>query len=557
MRSTWCMATMVLWPEVAERHYQESFHLPLTDWIDATPQGGRRAVIVARESRKTMMLHIAHAIRRIVNDPNIRIMAMTRYLDTAEKMCGLVKDQFQKNPNFKRYFPDFAIEDPKFGKVNEFTHPLRTARGLLDPTYFATYLGAPLISRRSDILIMDDLVDEDDFTTIENAQTAMGKFTETIPLVESSSKYNMRFFIGTPKSFNDPAAAISGRLATSGQEATAAGGYEVKRIPALQDEEGNASLTGEPVFPLIHSKKSLANILEMCKLDPKKGEGYFFREYLVEVQAPSDRKFDPQWFDHAWVPRLPGNIVRSGIAIDSATKDEQVLFQGDFTVLLCGHFDAYGHLYITDGARSNGWRSDDLKRELLSMAQRNNGVSNILKEKVGEGGPFGQIRDWFDTSRMPMTAYPLVVRGMGKKIIRVVEALQAPLQAGHIHFVGDPMKGTGFPRDIWQAIKDELVHVGLWSHDDAADALSLFYHPDFRVRTQVNTAVPWKPLYAMKPVPGAPGGSGWGTNRQGYVDSFRGKLDETGAIAREGDLANRRELNNTLRRALHDALDPD
>jgi len=507
-----------------------------------------------------MMLHIAHAIRRIVNDPDIRIMAMTRYLDTAEKMCGLVKDQFQKNPNFKKYFPDFAIEDPKFGKINEFTHPLRRARGLLDPTYFATYLGAPLISRRSDILIMDDLVDEDDFTTIENAQTAMGKFTETIPLVETSSKYNMRFFIGTPKSFNDPAAAICGKMYTSDMgavEATAAGGYEIKRIPALMAKDGSPSLYGEPTFPLVHSRESLAKTLEMCKLDPKKGEGYFFREYLVEVQAPSDRKFDPDWFDRAWVPRLPSNIVRSGISIDSATKDGQVLFQGDFTVLLCGHFDAYGHLYLTDGARSNGWRSDDLKRELLSMSQRNKMVSNILKEKVGEGGPFGQIREWFDQARMPMTAYPLVVRGMGKKIIRMIEALQAPLQAGHIHFVGDPMKKIGFPRDIWQAIKDELVHVGLWSHDDAADALSLFYHPDFRVRTQSTSTANWKPLWQMKPPPGAPGSKSWGTGRQGYVNSFRGALDESGAIARAEDVAQSRQMNHTFRRALNDALDPD
>jgi hypothetical protein len=543
------MATVGLWPDVAARHYQESFHLPLTEWLDSTPKGGKKALIVARECRKTMMMHVAQAVRRIVNDPNIRIMAMTRYLDTAEKMCGLVKDQFQKNQNFRRLFPEFAINEAKFGKVDEFTHPLRTAMGLLDPTYYATYLGAPLISRRCDILIMDDIVDEDDFKTPEGAVTAMDKFTETIPLVESSSDYNIRFFLGTPKSFNDPAAAICGKAATSGETQTASTGYEVRRIPALIDANGDADLNGEPTFPLVHNKKALNDTLELCRLNPKKGEGYFFREYLVEVQAPSERKFDPDWLDRAWVPRLPSNIVRSGIALDSATKDEQILFQGDFTVLLVGHFDAYGHLYLTDAARSNGWKSTDLKRELVGMSQRGKGINNVLKEKVGEGGPFGQIREWFEVARLPLSTYPLVVRGKGKKMVRIVEMLQPPFQAGHIHFV------EGFPRDVFQVIKDELVHLGMWSHDDAADALSLFFHPDFRIRTHTASPAPWKPLWQMKPTQGAPGSASWGSSHQANVNAWKGLLDETGAISRPEDLARGREMTHILNRSLKDALE--
>jgi hypothetical protein len=482
-RSTWFMATLVLWPDVAYKHYYEPFHRPICDKEDALEPGGKLAVRLFREGRKSMLLNIARSIRYIVNDPNIRLMMMTRYLDTAEKICALVIEQFQKNLNFKRYFPEMWVGEGKFGKADEFTHPKRNVTGLLDPTYFATYLGAPLISRRADVLLMDDLVDEDDFKNPEIASKTLDKWTETIPLVDKTSAYNQRIFIGTPKSYNDPLAAIFG-LVDADLKDVAKGWQTISRA-ALENANGEPDIKGEPVLPIVHTRAGLMETLEDCKRNPAKGESYFWREYLVTVQAPGDRKFEPAWLQ-AWCKKTAvAPSAFTAIALDSATKDEQVLFRGDFTVLLCGQFDTFGNLYLLDGARSNGWKSADLKRELLAMMQRNS-CHTVIKEKVGEGAIFGQMREWAATARQPLSVIPIVVRGQGKKYTRIVESLQGPLQARKVWFV------DGFPKDIHQALVDELLHLGQWSHDDIADALSLFMQREVRVQPQSGAKYEWK-----------------------------------------------------------------
>lgn len=540
LQSTWVMATEVLWPKTWRSHYWEPYHRRQCDLVDASGWGARKLFKNFRSSRKTMLLTIAHDVRRIAADPNIRILLITALDNTAKLLASLIKKQFQENEGFRLHFPDLAFpKDRHIGTQYGFEHPARTNTALLDPTLSATYLGAPLIGRRADIIDLDDPIAEDMVATPDLARKTNNQINELLPLLDPASKYNMMFIKATPKSHMDYYALASGgggETKSEDEVEKPKAVFDVTCRAALEDKDGNPDINGEPTLPNVHTRDSLMKVLEQAKLDPQQGESYFWREYMCQVQAPGDVKFQPEWFD-TWVDKLPSNVIRTGLSIDSATKDEQVLFRGDYSVVLCGHFDAYGHLYLTDGARSNGWKSADLKRELLGMAQRGGGISNVLKEKVGEGSAFGQMREWFNEARMPYTPYPLTVRGMGKKMVRLIEMLQPAFQARHIHFV------KGFPMDVWQALKDELTHLGMWSHDDTADALSLFFHPDFRVQISANKTSPWKPLYNLRP-------GGISRNWHGRPAIGELQLDETGAVARDLTLENNRSLAHTFHRAL-------
>jgi len=234
-------------------------------------------------------------------------------------------------------------------------------------------------------------------------------------------------------------------------------------------------------------------MLEEYKIDPNKGEEDWWKQLMNICQSPGNVKFYESWFN-SWVPRLPSNIVWSGIVIDSATKDEQVIMKGDWTAVHLGHFCAYGHLYLESALHSNSYKSPELMNALAAIAQggRGGGVFNIVKEKVGEEMFFGMVREKFVSLGMPCTTYPCGVRGQGKKLVRIIEALQAPFMAGKIHFVGDPVQGTGYPVHIWRALVAELTHLGMWSHDDLADALSLFFHKAVRVRPTDFRSIPWE-----------------------------------------------------------------
>lgn len=513
------------------------------------------------------MFNAARVVRLICNNPNIRIMVVTSYQRTAIDMCRLIKQQFTLNVQFRHFFPELAVDDPKFGKIDEFTHPARTSISLLDPTLFATYLGAPLISRRCDVWVADDPVDEDMVANPDIAQSTMDKFTQAIPLVDKTSDYRQMIFIGTPKSYNDPLAAICGEASSSEVKADkeAITGWEVLTRPISYVPSPDFLVGGEFAFPdenkdavihlpNVHSPKMIREIYDECKRNPKMGESYFFREFAMLVQAPAEQKFLPEWLN-GWIDpqQVPLNTVLSAITVDSALKDEQILFHGDNMVILIGHFDQFGRLYLTDGARSRSWRTEDFRRNLLSMVDhpKNRRPENFIREKIGEGTLFPMVQGWFIDARKPIRLRPVKVIGQGKKYLRITEALQGPFMAGKVFFV----RGQ-FPEDIHKVLVDELTHLGQWGHDDVADCLSLFFHPD--VRPLPAQEAPVSPLVRMtRPMQlstmrTTPAMVGW----QAKMAAVRPKTDGSGALI-DATLPIHEQVERLAAARLRFALDPD
>jgi len=487
----WTFITQVLYPNTWQEHYVERLHKPLADWIthEAAP-GARKLILMPRKHRKSYIVTIAHAVWRIINDPNIRIIIVSVKHSTAMEFMAVIKRVFQKNPTFQKYFPEFHVDaEKRLGNEEVFTHPLRDNHDLADPTLRSSYLGGKLAGKRCDILICDDPIAEGNVATPPQADKALSNFNSLIPVMDTNKRYNMVMVSGTRYGYNDIYGAMLGEarggdaevdLKQVDDEGNTLNAYEAIIRHCLEDEDGNPSKAGQPILPEIFSKQILLQMLSQYKIDPDQGEEAWWRQMMNVCQSPDNIKFREEWFD-SWVPRLPGNVVWSGIVIDSATKDEQVIMKGDWTAVHLGHFDAYGHLYLSNALHSNTYKSPELMTALAAVAQ-GDGVYNIVKEKVGEEMFFGMVREKFIGLGMPCSTYPCTVRGQGKKLVRVVEALQAPFMGRKIHFVGDKEKGTGYPVKIWKALKDELTHIGMWSHDDLADALSLFFHKDVRVR---------------------------------------------------------------------------
>jgi len=444
-----------------------------------------------------MIVTVAQAVWRIVRDPNVRIILVSALDDTAQQFTQMIKRQFQYNEHFLRVFPEFRVgKNSQFGRTYDFTHPLRTNYDLIDPTFRSFYLGAPVAGRRCDILIADDPIEKRHVTTPEQADKSLKDFNDLLPILDKSGKYDQIFVIGTRWAFNDIYGALLGE--SRGEESTVnlegAKRFESMVRHCLEDKDGKPDFNnGDPILPNIFDRTSLLQVLEDYRTDVKRGEEDWWKQYMNVCISPSGRKFEPEWFD-AWIPRLPAGIVFSAILCDSANKDEQVLMRGDYTVALAVHFDTYGHLYVTDGIRSDKLRAADLSRELTAMAQRSattHGIAltNFVREKVGEDTFFAWVRSEFNRQRMPITVFPLQLRGQGKKVVRIIEALQHPLQGRQIHFV------YGFDHKLHDVLLNEATHIGSWTHDDAIDCLSLAFHPDIRVKPSEAKSVEWKMPY--------------------------------------------------------------
>lgn len=496
-RDLWTFATEVLWPDVAAKHYYEPLHKPICEWVRDGTKGCRRLLLIPRNHRKTMLVTVAHSIWRIVRDPNVRIILVSALDDTAQHFTQIIKRQFQYNENFLRIFPEFRVQrDGQFGRTYDFTHPKREDYNLIDPTFRSFYLGAPVAGRRCDILIADDPIEKRHVTTPEQADKSLKDFNDLLPIVDVSGDYDQIYVVGTRWAFNDIYGAMLGEDRGDEVDVKLAAATPFKPIVrhCLEDADGKPDFDkGTPILPSIFSRSSLLDKLNEYRMDPKRGEEDWWKQYMNVCISPSGRKFEEKWFE-TWIPTLSNGIVFSTILCDSASKDEQILTRGDYTVALVIHYDSFGHIYLTDGFRSNKMKGADLIKELLTLSQRsqtNHGISvtNFAKEKVGEDTFFGWVRAEFNRARMPLTVFPLGLRGQGKKYVRIIEAVQHPAMARQIHFV------QGFPKEIHAALIDEATHLGQWSHDDTIDCLSLAFHPDIRVKPQEAPGVEWKVPY--------------------------------------------------------------
>lgn len=504
-KDLWFFATEILFADVASTHYYEPLHKPICEWIGVNDPAIRRLLLMPRGHRKTYLVTIAHAVWRIVRDPNIRIILVSALDDTAQHFCTMVKRQFQFNESFLAIYPEFRVRrDQQFGRTYDFTHPLRSdSANLIDPTFRSFYLGAPVAGRRCDILIADDPVEKKHVTTPEQADKALKDFNDLIPVVDKTGAYNQMFVVGTRWAFNDIYGAMLGedRGVDADADIRVKTAFDSIVRHCLEDDHGNPvsnpTTEGTPILPTVWSRELLLQELDQYRTDPKRGEEDWWKQYMNVCISPSGRKFEEEYFDQ-WLPSLPGGIVFSCFLCDSANKDEQILMRGDFTVVYAVHYDTYGHLYVTDGLRSDRMKGQELIEELVSMHQRSksdHGVSitTFVKEKVGEDTFFGWVQAEFNRARLPMHTRPINVRGHGRKYVRIVESLQHPAMARQIHFI------EGFPRDIHRVIVDEAVHLGQWSHDDAIDALSLAFHPDVRIKPAQHSAHEWKtPLSARQ-----------------------------------------------------------
>lgn len=502
LASFWDFLCLTLWPDVWEQHLQESLHQPIADKVTNAPPGARDLLLLPRRGRKTMMRTVAHTVWRITRDPNVRILVVSGLDATSCDMLDTIRRQFQFNAHYARIFPEMVAKKGHWGNQYEFTHPRRTNIHLLDPTVRSTYLGAPFAGRRCDILIMDDVVDDKHVATPDQADKSLRWVNALFPLIDDSKVYNMCFVNGTRKSFNDPYGSMLGeaRGNEADKELVVGAVFDSTVRAALENEQGEPDINGEPIFDKVLTKEVLYQSLQQARLDANAGENWFWREFMNVCQSPESAPFLDSWFDN-WTPVLPP-VVWSGIVIDTAVKDSQIQGRGDFSVALVAHQDHFGNVYLTDGVRSDRFRFHDLARELLAMSERAGGVYQLAREKIGEDLFTPSITDYYAKNRKPCTVTPLRVQGQGKKVVRILAALQGPFQAKKIWFVGDG-RNSGFPVALWHVIKDECKHCGFWAHDDAADALSLVFHKDVRVVSSANRSVPWTPLYRSRLIQGS------------------------------------------------------
>src|SRR5207249_7742511 len=123
------------------------------EWYDYANVQRRFLLLAPRRHAKSTCLSVNYVLWRIVNNPNIRILLVSNTDLQARGFVRVVKQ------NLEKYFPSLIPEGRE--KWAETAFVVKRDMTLKDQTLSAVGVNGPIISRRQDLIIADDVVDSE------------------------------------------------------------------------------------------------------------------------------------------------------------------------------------------------------------------------------------------------------------------------------------------------------------------------------------------------------------------------------------------------------------
>lgn len=485
-----------------KRNFFEPLHKNWCDWAQ-DDSNDRRLLLAPRGHFKSTVISYAKSCHLIIRNPNVRILLVSALDENAKNFCKQVKNAFRYNDRMKWLFPECHVPPgEQFGPEYSFITPARTDHSLAAPTFTSAYLDASLASQHYDFIIMDDPIEAKHVATEDQAAKARASYNKIVPLLDPATEGNQTaiLVVGTRWAYYDLYSGIvpvdqGGTAETSRFNCIVRSCFETDGKPDFEN--------GDPIYPTRFPRSELIKLLEEARADDRQGEQFWWNQYMNLCRSPDSRPFFEDWFIEVDATTMPPPFAKM-ISIDTALKDDSVQkkgARGDYTAVIVAGWDREGRLYLIDGTRSNAFTSKILLDFLVSYCQKYN-VVTIVKQKVSEDTFGTQLRDAFAAVNLPLDYRPIPISGMGRKVQRIKDALQAPMQRNEIFWLKRFIETTGRweHHKLFEQAKRELLNLGQYPVDDVADALANFYHPDVKVR-KANLAGPglagWK-------IPGAP-----------------------------------------------------
>lgn len=484
-----------------KRKFYEPLHKPWCDWAQ-DDSVERKMLLAPRGHFKSTVISFAKVCFDIIRNPNVRVLLVSSLEGNAINFCRQVKGAFLTNERLRWLFPEWC-PDPmrQFGSEQSFISPARTNMALAAHTFTAAHIDAALASQHYDKIVMDDPIEARHVATEEQAAKARACYNKIVPLLDPSTPGNPTSItvVGTRWAYYDLYAGLL-PIDMGGNAATTV--YSAIVRSALEDKSGKADFAaGDPIFPTRFPRTTLIRLLDEARADDRLGESFWWMQYMNICQAPSERAFQEEWFvevDGATLPPLFAKMI----VVDTALKDDTVIkkgARGDYTCILVGGWDREGRLYVLDGLRSQNMTSRMFTDALVAYSQRYN-TPTVVKQRAGEDTIGSQIRDAFSAAMTPLDYRPIILQGLGRKIVRIKEALQGPMNRAELYWVKWTLENARVRHHpLLEQARKELLNLGQYPVDDVADTLANFYHPTVRFARQnlVGGGSTWK-------IPGSP-----------------------------------------------------
>lgn len=401
---------------------------------ESVVNGGKKQLhLWPRGHFKSTMITIGNVLRRVSNNPNIRILIANSTSAKSEAFLREIKGHIEKNEKYRELYGNHLNKDKWTDK--EIISAQRT-KNLKEPTILAVGVGQSVTGFHFDLIVGDDLVDYDSVNTPEQIAKTKRWWGDAMSLLEPDGDV---ILIGTRYHYAD----LYGDIIENLKEE-----YQPQIHSAYRDDDSI-------LFPSRFTQEKLDAIRK------EQGSYMFSCQYLNDPVDDETAKFKKAWFKYEALEALEGKQFWTTMTVDRAYSLNKSADYTSFTVRKVDnenfwHIQKPIRIRATEGEIVN--KIFDLKSHYkvdkvgVEQMAFNNTIKPVLDEEMRRRNDFFEVVE---------------LKGRASKIARI-EGLVPRFESGSIYFTGD--------KQDFAELEDELIRFPVATHDDLADALA--YHND-------------------------------------------------------------------------------
>lgn len=396
-----------------------------------------KLILVPRHTLKSTFFTVGMTLQRIAKNRDIRILIANATRDNACLFLSEIKQHIRENKNYIENYGEM-YEDGLTWKEDEIVVAGRSP-STRNPTVSAAGVGGNLVSRHYDLIIADDLMNEQNVNTREQAEKVKDWWRRAMSLLSPQGEM---LTIGTRWSHFDLYQ------------------YILDELPHRVDSYVRAAKeNGELYYPEMLDYETLDELREM------QGSYIYSSFYMndpVDESSALIKKQDIHYYDIECPcgerHRKPDRAEMSVFVMCDPAVSQRVT--ADFSSIITAGIDEENNWWVLEAKRGR-WTVNELIGRLFETSNSYN-ADGVSIEVIGQAQTLlATIHDHENVSNQFLPLTEIKSRGGKRKQSRIRSSLQARFERGKV-FIDSRMN----------ELENELLRYPRSKHDDMIDALT-------------------------------------------------------------------------------------
>jgi predicted phage terminase large subunit-like protein len=445
LQSTYYFSKLILGRDLLT----EEEHLYLCNFLDNNIAGLDKAfklILMPRLTFKSTIVSFSYLIKRIIQNPDIRILLASENYSTALDYLQKIKKEFEQNERIRNFYGNFVA---KHGWTDDSITVAKRKINEKEPTIMCAGVEKTVTGYHYDLICGDDLVSKNNVTTADQIKKVIDFYKDFNNLLDRTRPRPEILITGTRWHFSD----LYQHIQDNEKE-----DFSILNVGAYKED-------GSLRFPNILTKE------ELERLRRSQGSYLFSCNYLNSPIDEEHAKFRKEWIRY-YDYKLGGKLVAQGndkakeffnikdcrvfIHVDPATSDRKT---GDYTAFIVSAISPEDFIYVLEA-----------KREKVNLTELINKMFKLYRE-------YAPKKILLETqATQAMIRFPLFEEQKRRRIYLPIEEISHSWRIKKEDRISELVPrfefGTIFIKPNMSELEDELIRFPVGQHDDLIDALS-------------------------------------------------------------------------------------